>query len=212
MKKQMMNYPDDWTRLGIVVLIMLIWVLASCTKSGDIPSQTVPMGIILIDPGTHLRPDIGNPITEKATTPNRMPNGGGEGQMDWYDENANGCGDMWTYYPPLPGFAWQNFTATMTGADVTQCVTAQSQFILISPTPPVKSSIHNVLTFRYRSTTSVTVVVRLTGRCGFIVARLPRSEWRDVSVSFAAYAVHSIMWYNSPTQPGVLEVDKVNLY
>lgn len=199
--------------VAILCLLMTLMslTLTSCGKSEITPEfkERAPLGVTLIDlqnPGAQMSTML------KSLGPNRMPNGGGDGSLDWYDENGNGCGDLWTHYPPVPGFAWQNFTNTMTGMDVTQCVTAQSQFVLFSPTPPPKPSIYNTLTFRYRSTTPVTVVVRLTGRCGYIVAILPRSEWKDVSVDFTAFAVHSIMWYNSPTQPGVLEVDKVNLY
>lgn len=200
------NDPDGCMIAVIAALLICgLIVIMSCTKSEVTPDYT-PDGLTLIDPPTY------QPTTIKATGVNRMPNGGGDGAMDWFDEDGNGMADMWTGYPPLPGWAGQYYCA----GDVTQWVTSPNQFILISPTPPVKSSIHNVLTFCYRSTTPVTVVCRLNSRCGYIIARLPAymaiSGWKSVSVPFTAYAVHSIMWYNSPTQPGVLEVDKVNLY
>jgi len=188
-----------------VLLICGLIVIMGCTKSSVSPDYT-PDGLTLIAQPPNQSPNL------KSAAPNRMPNGGGDGAADWYDEDGNGMADMWTGYPPLPGWAGQNYTA----GDVTQWVTSPNQFILISPTPPVKNSIHNTLTFCYRSTTPVTVVCRLNSRCGYIIARLPAymaiSGWKSVSVPFTAYAVHSIMWYNSPTQPGVLEVDKVNLY
>lgn len=160
----------EWLAIFIVTILCLLMTflsltLTSCSKSEITPEfkEGAPLGVELIDP-----PNPGTQMSAmlKSLDPNRMPNGGGDGSLDWYDENANGCGDGWTYWPQQPGWATQITVPCMTGVDVVQRLTAPHQFVLVSPLPvPVSSQWHE-LRFWYRSTVPMTVTVRLTDRCG----------------------------------------------
>ena len=63
-----------------VLLICGLIVIMGCTKSSVSPDYT-PDGLTLIAQPPNQSPNL------KSAAPNRMPNGGGDGAADWYDES-----------------------------------------------------------------------------------------------------------------------------
>ena len=131
---------------------------------------------------------------------------------DWPDVNNDGLTDGWT--KDYPGIAHVSLTTIPTGGSFVgryQMIENPGQFALYSPPLNFPGGNH-VLTLEYRSNVPVYVIIRYTTVCGYIVKTLPpvTDAPELVTIEFNSN-VKQIMFFDSPSFPGLFQVDDLTL-
>lgn len=181
-----MTFLKPYNTLKIILFILLtVNVITSCTKTEET-----------------ILPEL--PNSYKSTITNFIPNGGGTNTTDWLGNKLQP--DYWSVKGKAKinsGIHWQGQYLQ---------VSSRSQFYLISPGVNETKNSEWKLNFYYRSNTKVRIAVKYSETCTYCIAVLPVADKvQYYSVKFKAPVIFWLKWYNSPIEPGFIEIDQVEL-
>ena len=163
-------------------LIIFLFLIVSCNKNNDAVPQGIDYSLIPLD---------------KAMITDVIPNGGGIGTTDWVNP-TNGLAMYWGR--DYKGILFSSKCIVLKGNGFEgnyQQIENPSQYMLWTCALDFPTN-HYVLSFRYKSTCKITVTVRRSLTCGYVLATLPAT--REVTyVEFPFYSnVVQILFYNDP--------------
>jgi hypothetical protein len=186
-----------------IIVTLLMFLCTSCSKNDDecFNTNIAPDDIVLTATPTFT-------LTKESALTNLIFNGGGDNQYDWRgDSLAIG----WSKdYPRIEHTSRCEIRSGNPFSGRSQYISNLGQFALYSPEIKTTNAVHT-LSFLYRSTVQVRVLIRYSKKCGFTLLLLePCDKPQMIRRSFYS-DVKQVMWYNAPIA-GELTLDQVNLY
>ena len=162
-------------------LTLLFLLLTACTKENVVP-QGIDYTLIPL---------------EKSSITGIIPNGGGIGTTDWINP-TNGLAEFWG--KDYKGILFQSKCIVLKGNGFEgnyQQIENSSQYMLWTTALDFPTN-HYVLSFKYKSTCKITVCIRRTLTCGYVLATLPATR----EITYVEFPINTnivqILFYNDP--------------